>query len=296
MANKSMTLKTKLVLAPWLAIGILLTSLFTKASCFQTLEQRLLSRANLPEIRDDLNGIRVGIYFGQGMDEHSALAIGRAFQWMGCHVEIVNDDSIKSASLDKYDVLAFPGGETRPYPWQELGLEGKSKIREFIRRGGGYIGICLGALYACDFCDFWGVKWAKDELYLDLFPGVAYCGQEAIAPQGGWPLMTCLHMTDDAHSIIDPIQKRIKIVYYPSSPYFHLYKDANVKIVAVYEITGNPAMVAFEYGKGRIFLSGPHPEIEADSERDGSSRFNDLDDEGSEWPLLLAVMKWLTKQ
>lgn len=55
-------------------------------------------------------------------------------------------------------------------------------------------------------------------------------------------------------------------------------------------------MVAFEYGKGRVFLSGPHPEIEVDSDRDGSNRFNDLEDEGSEWPLLLAVMNWLTEQ
>jgi len=52
-------------------------------------------------------------------------------------------------------------------------------------------------------------------------------------------------------------------------------------------------MVAFEYGKGRVFLSGPHPEIEVDSDRDGSNKFNTLSDEGSEWPLLLAVMKWL---
>lgn len=59
-------------------------------------------------------------------------------------------------------------------------------------------------------------------------------------------------------------------------------------------MTGNPAMVAFEYGKGRVFLCGPHPEIEVDSDRDGSKRFDKLSDEGSEWPFLLAVMKWLT--
>jgi glutamine amidotransferase-like uncharacterized protein len=53
-------------------------------------------------------------------------------------------------------------------------------------------------------------------------------------------------------------------------------------------------MVAFEYGAGRVFLSGPHPEIEVDSDRDGSSKFDELSDEGSEWPLLLAATKWLT--
>jgi hypothetical protein len=42
-----------------------------------------------------------------------------------------------------------------------------------------------------------------------------------------------------------------------------------------------------------VFLSGPHPEIEVDSDRDGSNMFDELDDQGSEWPLLLAVMKWI---
>jgi len=279
-----------------LLIGMVLISIVIKTSCFSTLHRRLMSVEELPEIRNDLSGIRVAIYFSHGMDEHSALAMGRAFQWMGCHVAIVNKDSIKNGSINNYDVLACPGGESRPDPWNELGLDGKSNIQAFIRSGGGYIGICLGALYACDYCDFWGVDLAKDELYLDLFPGVAHCGQQDIAPQGGLPLMTWLTIPDHTNSIIDSQPERIKIVYYPSSPYFQLYENTNVTIVAEYEITGNPAMIAFEYGKGRVFLSGPHPEIEVDSDRDGSNRFDELDDEGSEWPLLLSVVKWLKKQ
>jgi|GEM_PF-1416038 len=265
-----------------------------KITYFSTLRQRLMSRKNLTEIKDDLSGIRVAIYFGHGMDAHSALAIGRAFQWMGCNVEIVNADGIKSNCLNHFNVLAFPGGESNPDPWEELGLDGKSKIQRFIRDGGGYIGICLGALFASDNCYFWGNKLGIDELYLDLFPGVAYCGQEKISPKGSWPLMTYLKISSDTHPITDSLPNRIKIVFYPNSPYLKPYKDKNIKIVATFEITENPAMVAFEYGKGRVFLSGPHPEIEVDSDRDGSNKFNKLSDEGSEWPLLLAVMKWLT--
>jgi glutamine amidotransferase-like uncharacterized protein len=265
-----------------------------KTTYFPTLRQRLMSRKNLTKIKDDLSGIRVAIYFGHGMDGHSALAIGRAFQWMGCHVEIVHAESIKSDCLNHYDVLAFPGGESNPNPWEELGLDGKSKIQRFIRDGGGYIGICLGALFASDKCDFWGTKLGADELYLDIFPGVAYCGQVEIAPKGSWPLMTDLKISNHTHPITDSLPDRIKVVYYPNGPYLQPYKDTHITVVATFEITGNPAMVAFEYGKGKVFLSGPHPEIEVDSDRDGSNKFNKLSDEGSEWPLLLAVMKWLT--
>ncbi len=281
------------ILVSFLLICIATISVFIKISFFPTLHQRLMSREGLRETRNDLSGTRVAIYFGPGMDEHSALAMGRAFQWMGCHVDILNADGVKGGSLNSYDVLAIPGGESRPNPWEELGLEGKSRIQKFIGDGGGYIGICLGALYACDICYFWGVNWARDELYLDLFPGTAHCGQEDVAPQGGWPLMTWLNKSDGSHPIIGAMPDRIRIVYYPSSPYLQPYKDTNVTIVSIYEITGNPAMVAFEYGKGRVLLCGPHPEIEVDDDRDGSNRFDDLDDEGSEWPFLLESIKWL---
>ena len=288
-----MTGKKKLLLGTSLLAGIVLILVIARIVFFPTLSQRLKVRKGLGDIRNDLSGTRVAMYFGSGMDKHSALALGRAFQWMGCGVEVVDAPRIKNGYLDRFDVLACPGGASRPDPWKSLGLEGKSKIQAFIKAGGGYIGICFGALYASDHCDFWGVRIGKGELYLDLFPGTAYCGQEEIAPQGGFPLMTWLKIVDNTHPITESLPERIKIVYYPNGPYLEPYDGANVSIIAEYEITENPAMVAFEYGKGRIFLSGPHPEIEVDSNRDGSRRFQDLSDEGSEWPLLLAVMKWL---
>jgi glutamine amidotransferase-like uncharacterized protein len=285
----------------FLLTELMVMAVLMMTACSPTLRQRLISRPmsrdDSIQTQDDLSGVRVAIYLGYGMDRHSALAMERAFEWMGCHVEVVSADNIKNDCLDDFDVLALPGGESRPDPWGELGLEGKAKIQEFVSGGGGYIGVCLGALYASDYGDFWGnreIQLAADELYLDLFPGVAYCGQEEIAPQGVWPLMTWLNISDRAHPIADSLPEQMKIVYYPSSPYLQPYDDANVTIIATYEITENPAMVAFDYGNGRVFLSGPHPEIEVDSDRDGSDAFQELSDEGSEWPLLLDVMKWLT--
>ena len=86
----------------------------------------------------------------------------------------------------------------------------------------------------------------------------------------------------------------MQILYVPSSPYLQPHDHAEVTVIATYEITEKPAMIAFDYGQGRVFLSGPHPGIEVDSDRDGSAILQELSDEGSEWPLLLEVMKWLT--
>jgi hypothetical protein len=180
-----------------------------------------------------------------------------------------------------------------PDPWNDLGATGKSIVQRFIRDGGGYIGTCLGAVFATDKADFWGVPLGVDEFFLDLYSGVAHCGQEDIAPQGSWPLMTDVVVADRAHPVSEALPPRMRVVMYPNGPYLQPYPDTRATIIATYDLTGNPAMVAFEYGDGRVFLSGPHPEIEVDSDRDGSAAFGDLADEGSEWPLLLAVMRWI---
>ena len=51
-------------------------------------------------------------------------------------------------------------------------------------------------------------------------------------------------------------------------------------------------MVAFEYGWGRVFLIGPHPEWEEDSDRDGFEPWPEHDDRGSDWPLMRNVTYW----
>lgn len=49
----------------------------------------------------------------------------------------------------------------------------------------------------------------------------------------------------------------------------------------------------FEYGAGRVFLSGPHPEIEENSFRAGTSFGEEFDDQDSDWPLMYEAIKWL---
>ena len=277
-----------------LITGIVLISVFIKWMFFPSFREPLISFGNQYNIHSELSDIRIAIYRGRGMDRHSALALCRAFQWMGCRVEPIRAANIRDGDLHRIDVLALPGGANRPDPWKKIGSEGKERIQEFIRNGGGYIGICLGALYACENCLYWGDTLGVKELYLELFPGMAYCGQEKIAPEGVWPLMTGINVSDQMHSITGSLDSRVEIVYYPGSPYFKPDSGADITIIAQYRITQNPAMVAFKYGKGNVFLSGPHPEIEVDSRRDGSNRFNELADEGSEWSLLLAVIQWMT--
>ncbi|MDP6779882.1 MAG: BPL-N domain-containing protein [Candidatus Latescibacteria bacterium] len=49
---------------------------------------------------------------------------------------------------DRYDVFYFPGGGKSRILAKALGKEGQDRIREFVRSGGGYLGICSGAYAA----------------------------------------------------------------------------------------------------------------------------------------------------
>jgi len=68
-----------------------------------------------------------------------------------------------------------------------------------------------------------------------------------------------------------------EILYY-GGPYFTSDTGSQVEILGTYNINGQPAIVAFNYGSGKVVLSGPHPEI-------GESN----------WDLANYMLDWLMK-
>ena len=63
--------------------------------------------------------------------------------------------------------------------------------------------------------------------------------------------------------------------------------------LAEYNLVDKIAITANIYGDGRVFLISPHPEVEEDTNRDGSEPFSEYEDEGSDWPLLYNAIEWL---
>jgi len=73
-------------------------------------------------------------------------------------------------------------------------------------------------------------------------------------------------------------------------------KDNDINILGRYNKGNQPMMLAFEYGEGRVFLIGTHPEIEENSDRDGVDFGNELDDKGSDWDLMKKATIWCLKE
>ncbi len=252
-----------------------------------------------------LSNVDVAYYNGEGAWGTDEIVLSNMTEWMGCSFTTVRGQDIQGGCLDDYDLLMWPGGHYPAY-WDEVGLEGKAEIQEFVSGGGGYLGICAGAYYAADYMVWMDddvypppeYKVEGDELNLDLFPGVAYGPIFEIAdrPEPGWA-MTEINLVEQNHPITKSMPNPMTMLY-AGGPYLEPYDDASVSILGEYDVTGTSAMVACEYGEGRVFLIGPHGEIEEGCDRDGWEFPPDIpepDDVESDWPLYRNAVRWLCK-
>jgi glutamine amidotransferase-like uncharacterized protein len=233
----------------------------------------------------------VALYSDRGVWSESVQAAEQMFQWMGYITERVGAQDIKNGALDNFRLLCVPGGNMYSYA-EDLSSVGVENIRSFVRVGGGYLGICGGAYFAGQ-----KVVWRENQLpmlSLEFFPGTAQGPFDEIAPYPD--LGMCLvKIMDTPHPITQSEPDSAWILYY-WGPALLPDEGADVTILGRYEIINQPALIALNYGLGRVFLIGTHPEIEEDSDRDGVTVADELDDRGSDWDLMRKATRWCLKE
>ncbi|MHA3964519.1 MAG: BPL-N domain-containing protein [Candidatus Thorarchaeota archaeon SMTZ1-45] len=240
-------------------------------------------------ILTDLNGVKIALYYGDPSSSASSrTALQFMFSWMNATVDILDASDIKYGNLDGYDIVVIPGGWAGTYN-MELAGTGITEIRNFVRDGGAFFGVCAGAYFGCD-----KIRWEGEvlEYQMDLFEGYGIGPVEEIAI---WPNFAMTEIIiNHSSSIIDfsGEPSNHSVMYY-GGPWFNITDKEGIHSVATYKANNESAMIAFEYEDGRVFLSGPHPEWEEGSDRDNSSWENGFDDEGSEWNMMLSVAIWL---
>jgi glutamine amidotransferase-like uncharacterized protein len=228
----------------------------------------------------------IGIYADSGAALACVTAAKNMFLWMGYDVEFIYATTVNNEDIQHIDIFYFPGGTSGPYI-QDITPEGKEKIRQLIRNGAGYIGTCAGAMFAADTQIWQGTTYATGQL--GIFPGTAQGPIPEIFP---YPeIGMCQVNLKKPHPITDGQPDLVWIMLY-HGPFMKPNPGATIDTVGIYDITGQPALVACEYGDGRIFLTGPHPEWEEDSDRDSVSYFDNYDDFGSDWPLMQGATRW----
>ena len=89
--------------------------------------------------------VRTAVYVGAG-----ARGVG-AFRWMqlmdqaeGVEAKFVDGEAIRNGALEDVDLFVMPGGSSKVEA-AVLGEDGQRRLRDFIERGGSYVGSCAGA-------------------------------------------------------------------------------------------------------------------------------------------------------
>ena len=93
--------------------------------------------------------VKVCVYLDYGVFDACKTNTVNMLNEMQCNYIAINRDSILSGALDHYNLLLMPGGDMWQYN-SYLSTAGMAKIRNYVCRGGGYIGICGGAYFAAN--------------------------------------------------------------------------------------------------------------------------------------------------
>jgi len=87
---------------------------------------------------------RILLFNGEGAAVHKyARAIVAQLQKDG-KCSVITMDHIPTELITHFDAVIFPGGSARTQS-ETIGRGGREKIIEFVKNGGGYLGICAGA-------------------------------------------------------------------------------------------------------------------------------------------------------
>jgi putative intracellular protease/amidase len=160
---------------------------------------------------------------------------------------------IAAGGLRGYDLVMFTGGSGSAEA-EGLGEKGREEVRDFVRNGGGYVGICAGAYLACS-----GFEWGVGILNAKTVSSKWRRGQGEVKIEGE---AFGEKLTDRgvryANGPIIKADVRKDLPAFETLVSFRTELAENDTPVGV--MVNAPAMVRSSYGLGRVFTSSPHPE------------------------------------
>lgn len=200
------------------------------------------------------------IYNDTGTSELGVASLKLAVpQYLQRNVATINAEQLIRNGLSDATALIIPGGADLPY-CAKLNGTGNQIIRDFVAKGGIYLGICAGAYYACNYVDFIGEDYqVRGERELGFFQGTAK-GSLPDLVHGKWfdetsysKAMIPLAFEDRSPSTL--------FYYHGGSTFIPKTDNQDVQVIARYP-DQKPAIITGQFGKGQYILSGVHFELQ----------------------------------
>lgn len=206
----------------------------------------------------------VYIYNDEGVSEKAPLAIKKAFQWVHDFKYDFKDIKANEIISGEWKKNAFclimPGGADLYY-CKKLKGKGNEQIKDYVSKGGKYIGLCAGGYYGGSYVEFdkGGTLEVLGERELKFFPGKVK----------GPVLANYVYESEKGARVATVSWKEARqsqeySVYFNGGGYFvNAQKIPTVKVLATYKnsrFEGLPAIVECTVGEGKAILTGVHPE------------------------------------
>ncbi|MGU3305237.1 BPL-N domain-containing protein [Pseudomonas sp. M5A4_2d] len=186
----------------------------------------------------------VAIYRGPAGCDDCSESVKRALQRLSptYQIDFVGADEsvdITPHNLARYDLYVQPGGgQDIPAALDSLGKARAEAIRDYVAKGGRYLGLCMGAYLA-------------DNSNLGLIP-------QDLDSEAGRPGFEVAGIADASVRVV--WEGKADSVFYQDGPYFPKADGASpYTTIATYH-NGDVAAARYTYEKGVVVLSGPHPE------------------------------------
>ncbi len=185
----------------------------------------------------------------------------RAFltQKAGFSCEKITAEEIRAGGLEKFDVLIVPGGAGSKQAAM-LEEDGRSRIRDFVVKGGGYVGICAGSYLAS--ADYpWSLNLINAKV-VDKKHWARGKGDVTITFSNiGKQLLASDKESAIANYRQGPLFAPAGRPELPAFESLAIFTTAIAKNGATPEaMIGTTAIASAPFGEGRVICYGPHPE------------------------------------
>lgn len=220
----------------------------------------------------------VGLYTGRGSWDPDLAAMHNFLRHYGLDSVEIDQETLGSADLGELcDILVFVGGFSSEY----LHYVGNhANIRTFVEQGGSFVGFCAGAYYASATM-VWQGK------HLD-YPLKLFSGEAAGPLNIGWGSLAAIELNREIPFNQD-FGESMEVWYFDGPCFTGL--GSGVDVLARYRANGEAAVIAFPLGRGRVLLSGPHPEL---GYRPAGDQLDLEGGSGAQWPWLYEALRWLS--
>ena len=203
--------------------------------------------------------IRVALYTDKGTADSKNLVKKVVGAMTEAKLETISAEDIRAGKLKGFHVLIVPGGSGGGQG-KALEEKGREEIRNFVKQGGNYLGICAGAYLATN--DY---EWSLNILNAKVVDRKHWA-------RGHGPVQ--IAFSEKGLELLKPKEKQSEIGYWQGPllapgdskelPAFESLAKFETEIAEngapMGVMKGTTAVAASTFGQGRVLCFSPHPE------------------------------------